>query len=146
VLVHGAACAVGQALLALGSMAGLELWGSAHGDHAALVRNLATVLVPMFRAGTLKTACVCELGSSINARPQRRPRLVASAIALVHGSGATDAVAMVQPCLTREGARNAPLECGADWMSLEIRESVVVQGSDANDNQKTGSRPPPANV
>ena len=36
VLVHGAAGAVGQALLVLGSMAGLQLWGGAHGTHAAL--------------------------------------------------------------------------------------------------------------
>jgi NADPH:quinone reductase len=40
VLVHGAAGAVGQALLTLGRMAGLELWGTARGDHAALVREL----------------------------------------------------------------------------------------------------------
>ena len=39
-LVHGAAGAVGQALLVLGKMAGLELWGTARGEHAALVRNL----------------------------------------------------------------------------------------------------------
>jgi NADPH:quinone reductase-like Zn-dependent oxidoreductase len=40
VLVHGAAGAVGQALLALGRLAGLELWGTAHGAHAALIREL----------------------------------------------------------------------------------------------------------
>jgi NADPH:quinone reductase-like Zn-dependent oxidoreductase len=40
VLVHGAAGAVGQALLTLGRMAGLELWGTARSDHAALVREL----------------------------------------------------------------------------------------------------------
>ena len=40
VLVHGAAGAVGQALLTLGSLAGLELWGTARGEHAALVRQL----------------------------------------------------------------------------------------------------------
>src|SRR5262245_52095975 len=40
VLVHGAAGAVGQALLALGSMAGVELWGTARGEHAALIREL----------------------------------------------------------------------------------------------------------
>ena len=40
VLVHGAAGAVGQALLTLGRMAGLELWGTARGEHAALVREL----------------------------------------------------------------------------------------------------------
>jgi len=40
VLVHGAAGAVGQALLALSRLAGLELWGTARGEHAALIREL----------------------------------------------------------------------------------------------------------
>src|SRR6516162_11804986 len=40
VLVHGAAGAVGQALLVLGNLAGLELWGTARGAHAALIREL----------------------------------------------------------------------------------------------------------
>ncbi|GGJ06972.1 medium chain dehydrogenase/reductase family protein [Neoroseomonas lacus] len=40
VFVHGAAGAVGQALLALGRLAGLELWGAARGEHAALIREL----------------------------------------------------------------------------------------------------------
>jgi NADPH:quinone reductase len=39
-LVQGAAGAVGQALLVLGKMAGLELWGTARGAHAPLVRGL----------------------------------------------------------------------------------------------------------
>jgi NADPH:quinone reductase len=43
VLVHGAAGAVGQALLTLGRMAGLKLWGTARGDHAALVRELGAM-------------------------------------------------------------------------------------------------------
>ena len=42
-LVHGAAGAVGQALLTLGRMAGLELWGTARGDHAALVHELGAI-------------------------------------------------------------------------------------------------------
>jgi len=40
VLVHGAAGAVGQAQLALGKLAGFEIWGTARGEHAALVREL----------------------------------------------------------------------------------------------------------
>src|SRR5262245_60643372 len=40
VLVHGAAGGVGQALLVLGKRAGLELWGTARGEHAALIREL----------------------------------------------------------------------------------------------------------
>ena len=39
-LVHGAAGAVGQALLTLGRLAGLELWGTARAKDAALVRKL----------------------------------------------------------------------------------------------------------
>jgi NADPH2:quinone reductase len=38
--VHGAAGAVGQALLVLGRLAGVELWGAAHGQHAQLIREL----------------------------------------------------------------------------------------------------------
>jgi NADPH:quinone reductase-like Zn-dependent oxidoreductase len=40
VLVQGAAGAVGQALLVLGRLAGLELWGTARRAHAALIREL----------------------------------------------------------------------------------------------------------
>jgi len=40
VLVQGAAGAVGQALLVLGGLAGVELWGAARGEHAPLVREL----------------------------------------------------------------------------------------------------------
>ena len=40
VLVQGAAGAVGQALLVLGRLAGLELWGTARGAQATLVRTL----------------------------------------------------------------------------------------------------------
>ena len=43
VLVQGAAGALGQALLVLGRMAGLELWGTARGVHAALVRELGGI-------------------------------------------------------------------------------------------------------
>ncbi|WFU70452.1 medium chain dehydrogenase/reductase family protein [Bradyrhizobium sp. CB2312] len=40
VLVHGAAGAVGQALLVLGRLAGLELWGTVRREHIALVQDL----------------------------------------------------------------------------------------------------------
>jgi NADPH:quinone reductase-like Zn-dependent oxidoreductase len=40
VLVHGAAGAVGQALLTLGKTAGVELWGTGRGTHAPLIREL----------------------------------------------------------------------------------------------------------
>ena len=40
VLVQGAAGAVGQALIVLGRLAGVEVWGTTRGAHAALVREL----------------------------------------------------------------------------------------------------------
>ncbi|MGZ5969428.1 MAG: medium chain dehydrogenase/reductase family protein [Polyangiales bacterium] len=40
VLVQGAAGAVGQALLVLGKLAGLEVWGTARAMHAPLIREL----------------------------------------------------------------------------------------------------------
>src|SRR5262245_64241388 len=40
VLVQGAAGAVGQALRVLGGMSGLEVWGTARGEHRPLVRGL----------------------------------------------------------------------------------------------------------
>jgi NADPH:quinone reductase-like Zn-dependent oxidoreductase len=40
VLVQGAAGAVGQALLVLGRMAGLEMWGTVRDKHAPLIREL----------------------------------------------------------------------------------------------------------
>jgi NADPH:quinone reductase-like Zn-dependent oxidoreductase len=40
VLVHGAAGAVGQALITLGGLAGVEVWGAANGEHASLIREL----------------------------------------------------------------------------------------------------------
>ena len=40
ILVHGAGGAVGQALLSLARIAGVETWGAAHGKHAALIREL----------------------------------------------------------------------------------------------------------
>src|SRR5262252_2460849 len=43
VLVHGAAGAVGQALLVLGRLAGLELWGTARAAHSVLIHELDAV-------------------------------------------------------------------------------------------------------
>jgi NADPH:quinone reductase len=45
VLVQGAAGGVGQALLVLGRLAGLELWGVARGTHGALIRDLHATLI-----------------------------------------------------------------------------------------------------
>mgnify|MGYP003332063662 CR=1 FL=1 len=44
-LVHGAAGAVGQALLVLGRMAGIAMWGTVRGEQADLVRSLGATPV-----------------------------------------------------------------------------------------------------
>ena len=49
VLVHGAAGAVGQALLALGRLAGLEMWGTASAAHAEVVRGLGATPIDRSR-------------------------------------------------------------------------------------------------
>lgn len=48
-LVQGAAGAVGQALLVLGKMAGLQLWGTARGEHAGLLHELGATLIDYTR-------------------------------------------------------------------------------------------------
>lgn len=40
ILVHGAGGAVGQALLSLAHLAGIDAWGAAHARHLALIREL----------------------------------------------------------------------------------------------------------
>jgi len=45
VLVHGAAGAVGQALLVLGRLAGLELWGTVRREHMTLVQDLGATAI-----------------------------------------------------------------------------------------------------
>jgi len=49
VLVHGAAGAVGQALLALGRLAGVEMWGATRGQHAPLIRELGATPIDYLR-------------------------------------------------------------------------------------------------
>jgi D-arabinose 1-dehydrogenase-like Zn-dependent alcohol dehydrogenase len=61
VLVQGAAGAVGQALLVLGKMAGLKLWGTGRGEHAALPASSA----PRRSTTNTKTSRVsCRAGST----------------------------------------------------------------------------------
>ena len=47
VLVLGAAGAVGQALCALGKLAGLQMWGVGRAEHAALIRSLGATPVDL---------------------------------------------------------------------------------------------------
>ncbi len=100
VLVHGAAGAVGQALLVLGRLAGLELWGTARGAHAALVRELGATPIDYQRedftrvlpggfdvvfdgigedgyrrsfAALKRGGLLCAYGYTAGVQPQRRP-------------------------------------------------------------------------
>jgi NADPH:quinone reductase-like Zn-dependent oxidoreductase len=49
VLVQGAAGAVGQALVVLGKLAGLDVWGTTRGEHAALVREMGGTPIDLKR-------------------------------------------------------------------------------------------------
>jgi NADPH:quinone reductase len=98
VLVQGAAGAVGQALLTLGRMAGLNLWGTARGEHAALLRELGATPIDYRRedftrvlpggfdvvfdgvgedgyrrsfAALRRGGLLCGYGYTANVRPQR---------------------------------------------------------------------------
>ncbi|HSA59579.1 MAG TPA: medium chain dehydrogenase/reductase family protein [bacterium] len=100
VLVQGAAGAVGQALCVLGRQAGLELWGTARGAHASLIRELGAtpidyqredftrVLVGGFDvvfdgvgedgyrrsfAALKRGGLLCAYGYTAGVQPQRRP-------------------------------------------------------------------------
>ena len=53
VLVQGAAGAVGRALVTLGRLAGLELWGTVRDDQAELVRSLGATAIDVTRQAPL---------------------------------------------------------------------------------------------
>jgi NADPH:quinone reductase-like Zn-dependent oxidoreductase len=99
-LVHGAAGAVGQALLVLGRMAGLELWGTARGESAGVIRNLGAIPIDYQRedftnvlpggfdvvfdgigkdgysrsyAALKRRGLLCAYGYTAGVQPQRRP-------------------------------------------------------------------------
>jgi len=101
VLVQGAAGAVGQALTVLGKMAGLEIWGTARGAHAALVRELGATPIDYQRedvtrvlpggfdvifdgigedgfrrslAALARDGLLCAYGYTAAVQAQRRPR------------------------------------------------------------------------
>ena len=66
-LVQGAAGAVGQALLVLGRMAGLELWGTTRGKHAALIRELGATRIdyqPITPPDPLAQNAIVNLGET----------------------------------------------------------------------------------
>jgi NADPH:quinone reductase len=111
VLVHGAAGAVGQALLVLGRLAGLELWGTARGDHMALVRALGATPIDYQRedftrvlpggfdvivdgvgedgyrrsyAALKRGGLLCAIGFSASVQAQRRMLPIVSEIARLY--------------------------------------------------------------
>ena len=111
VLVQGVAGAVGQALLVFGRMAGLELWGTARGEHAALVRELGATPIDYQRedftrvlpggfdvvfdgigeddyrrsfAALKRGGLLCAYGYTAGVRPQRRLRNIVMMIARVY--------------------------------------------------------------
>jgi NADPH:quinone reductase-like Zn-dependent oxidoreductase len=53
VLIHGAGGAVGQALISLGKLAGLEMWGTARGEQADLVRSLGATPIDFAKQAPL---------------------------------------------------------------------------------------------
>ena len=101
VLVQGAAGAVGQALLVLGRLAGLELWGTARGEHAALVRELGAT--PIDYQGEASRAS-CRTGSTssstASARTAIAARLRRSSAAACSGYGFTASVQAQRRMLT----------------------------------------------
>ena len=111
VLVHGAAGAVGQALLVLGRLAGLELWGTARGEHMALVRELGATPIDYQRedftrvlpggfdviidgvgedgyrrsyAALKRGGLLCAIGFSASVQAQRRMLPIVSEIARLY--------------------------------------------------------------
>jgi NADPH:quinone reductase len=100
VLVQGAAGAVGQALLVLGRLAGLERWGTARAEHAALIRELGATPIDYQRedftrvlpdgfdvvfdgvgkdgysrslAALKRSGLLCAYGYTAGVQPQRHP-------------------------------------------------------------------------
>ena len=100
VLVQGAAGAVGQALLVLGRLGGLELWGTARAEHATLIRELGATPIDYRRDDITRTlpggfdvvfdgvgedgythsfaalkrgGLLCAYGYTAGVQPQRRP-------------------------------------------------------------------------
>jgi NADPH:quinone reductase-like Zn-dependent oxidoreductase len=111
VLVHGAAGAVGQALLVLGRLAGLELWGTARGEHAALIRELGATPIDYQRedftrvlpggfdvvfdgigkggygssfAALKRGGMLCAYGYTAGVQPRRRPLTILMWLARVY--------------------------------------------------------------
>jgi NADPH2:quinone reductase len=100
VLVQGAAGAVGQALIVLGRLSCIEVWGTARAEHAALIRGLGAAPIDHEREdftavlpggfdivfdGTGEDGCrrsfealkpgglVCAYGYTVSVQAQRRP-------------------------------------------------------------------------
>ena len=97
VLVQGAAGAVGQALLALGRMAGLELWGTARGEHAALIRELGATPIDYQREDF---SASCRTGSTSSSTASARTAIAAR-------SRRSSAAGCSAPTATRRACRRS---------------------------------------
>jgi NADPH:quinone reductase len=111
VLVQGAAGAVGQALLVLGKIACLELWGTGRGEHASLIRELGATAIDYQRedftrlvpggfdvvfdgvgedgyrrsfAALKRGGLLCAIGFSASVQAQRRMLPIVSEIARLY--------------------------------------------------------------
>lgn len=76
ILVYGASGAVGQALLTLGRLAGLHMWGTCHPSHAELVRSLGATPIDatsMHASWCRKDSTRCSTGSACKDSPMPGP-------------------------------------------------------------------------
>ena len=97
VLVHGAAGAVGQALLVLARLAGLELWGTARSAHAALIRELGATPIDYQREDFTR---VLPAGSTSSSTASARTAIAAR-------SRRSSAAACCAPMATRRACRRS---------------------------------------
>ena len=97
VLVHGAAGAVGQALLVLGRLAGLELWVTARGAHAVLIREMGATPIDYQRETSRAS---CRTGSTSSSTASRKTDIAAR-------SRRSSAAACSAPTATRRACRRS---------------------------------------
>ncbi len=107
VLVHGAAGAVGQALLVLGRLAGLELWGTARAEHVALVRGLAQ---HRSTTNTRTSRASCRTGSTSSSMASAKTAIAAR-------TRRSSAAACSAPSASRRAYRHS-VACSLSWSRL----------------------------
>src|SRR4051812_17828361 len=106
VLVHGAAGAVGQAQLALGRLAGLEMWGAALGEHAALIREAGATPID-YQCEDLPASC--RAGSTSSSTASARTAIAARSR---RSSAAAYSVPLAIRRVYRRSVAYSPSRCG----------------------------------